>query len=121
MVTRLAAAASSSAASDPRLVGVLPAWITTLIGLLLPGVMNLFPCLNPSPTPASVQADLEADYDEKSQTYHNSLGPMWHRARRESKQQGHPITIDQARAIAQHTLDQARTCSPDVLQEALHS
>lgn len=117
MNCRLASAAASTAAQDPRLVGVLPLWLSTLINLLLPGVLNLFPCINP--TPASVQPELEADYDETTKTYHNSLGPMWHRARRISRQHGRPITIDQAKAVAEHTLDQARTCAPDVLQEAL--
>lgn len=121
MICRLSVSVGENAAKDPRLVGVLPTWITALVNLLLPGIAGLFPCLGPNPPAAEVQDHLEAAHGEGLTYSENAVGPLWHEARRHSRKSGNPISILQARAIAENTLETARTADVDVLQEALSS
>lgn len=119
MLCKLAISTGQNAANDPRLVGVLPTWITALVNLLLPGITGLFPCLGPNPPAAEVQDHLEAAHGAGIEYSESATGPLAHQARREGRRQGDPLNQMQARAIAEHTLETARIAQPDVLQEAL--
>lgn len=120
MNCKLATQVSNIAASDPRLVGVLPSWITTLINLLLPGVGSLSPCLAAPQSVADIRADLESAYDPQRGFTPVATHTLAVRARRVSRQHQQPLTMDQAMAIAEHTLETARTADDATLAEALN-
>lgn len=120
---KLASAALSSAQGDPALAGMLPAWLATLINLILPGLPALFTglCGFPASTSAVEFHDhLSAGYDESTCEYTQGvLGPVVHDARVKARRGGNPITISQARAVATHVLDASRHADVATVQLAI--